>query len=353
MDNKKYTVEELLNDDSFIAFLMDAESPEGMEWKNRIADNEELAGEVAEARAVVDSLNYQDLSFSKAEEDQLWDKIAARTVDSSTTEIEKSGASWKWLKIAAALIPIVMASLWLIDQFQADDPVEQLSEVMISKECLYGRKMIVTLPDGSTVKLNSGSTISYYQDFERDVRSVWLQGEAFFDVKRNPDKPFVIISGNIRTQVLGTSFNIKSYEGEGKVDVTVASGLVSVSRYDKSQSDDLQWDNISGVVLNPSELVSYDKEVDEFSEIQTVDTDEILAWKSGVLVFKKAPFDEIVTRLERWYGVEFEMEESISIPDGFTGRFDNKSLRRVLEGISYTSKFDFEIEGKKVKIMKQ
>lgn len=353
MDNKKYTVEELLNDDSFIAYLMDAESPEGSKWKDRIANNEELAGEVVEARSVVDSLKYQDLSFTKAEENQLWDKIEKRTANTLETKEQTTVSSFKWLKIAAALIPVLMASLWLIDQIGLpSDPVEQLSDVMVSKECLYGRKMTVTLPDGSTVKLNSGSRISYYQDFERDIRSVWLQGEAFFDVKRNPDKPFIIISGNIRTQVLGTSFNIKSFEKEGKVDVTVASGLVSVSRYDESEPDNLQWDNISGVVLNPSELVSYDKSKDQFSEIKTVNTEEILAWKSGILVFKKAPFQEIVSRLERWYGVEFEVEESITIPDGFTGRFDNKSLRRVLEGISYTSKFEFEIEGKKVKIMK-
>ncbi|MEP4532139.1 MAG: FecR domain-containing protein [Cyclobacteriaceae bacterium] len=350
MNNKNYTVDELLLDDSFISYVLENKDSDTSKWETLLSDKPQLESNFVEAAEIIKSLKYQDLSFSESENAKIWNRIEIRTEISASQQKNKTLPMW--LKVAAALIPIIVSSIWVLGYFQETKVSQEISSSMVVKDCLNGRKMTVTLPDGSTVKMNSGTRISYNSRFEGDVRSVWLDGEAFFDVKRNPEKPFIIISGNIRTQVLGTSFNVKSYEEEGVVDVVVASGLVSVSRFDHNKPDKLQWDNISGVVLNPDELVSYDVENDKFSSIVQVSTDEYLAWKSGILVFKRAPFVEIVSRLERWYGVEFEMEDSIEIPDGFTGRFDNKSLRRVLEGISYTSKFDFEIEGKKVKISK-
>lgn len=350
MNNKNYTVEELILDDSFISYVLGSGDTDREKWDKLVSDSPELQSSFNEASDIIKAFKYQDLSFSESENAKIWNRIEIRTEISESQQKHKRLPMW--LKVAAALIPIIMSSLWIFDNLQQTTVNKEVSGTMVVKDCLNGRKMTVTLPDGSTVKLNSGTRISYNSIFEGDVRSVWLEGEAFFDVKRNPEKPFIIISGNIRTQVLGTSFNVKSYQEEGVVDVAVASGLVSVSRFDENEPDKLQWDNISGVVLNPDELVSYDIENDKFSDIVQVRTDEYLAWKSGILVFKRAPFVEIVSRLERWYGVEFEIEESIEIPDGFTGSFDNKSLRRVLEGISYTSKFDFEIDGKKVIISK-
>ena len=349
MNKKNYTVEDLLNDNSFISYIMDHDSPDGREWRVRLAQTPDLVSTANEAAEVIQSLKYQDLSFTRHEAEQIWNRIDRLTSDTHQVQM-----GWKlrdWVKVAAVLIPIVVSIFWLISNFQKNEGPVEMVETTITKDCPNGRKMQVTLPDGSTVKLNSGSRLTYKSSFDKDLRAVWLEGEAFFDVKRNTDKPFVIISGNIRTQVLGTSFNVKSYGEEGLVDVAVLSGLVSVSRFNESEPDRLQWDNISGVVLNPSELVSYNINEDKFSEIVEVDTDEILAWKSGILVFERATFEEIVKKLERWYGVEFEIDKSVEITDGFTGRFDNQSLRRVLEGIGYTSKFDFKIEGKKIKIM--
>jgi ferric-dicitrate binding protein FerR (iron transport regulator) len=210
---------------------------------------------------------------------------------------------------------------------------------IVSKSNPRGQKSLITLPDGSRVKLNAESYLEYPQDFAQS-REIKLVGEAFFEVVRDTLHPFVVTSGEVQVRVLGTSFNVQAFPFEEDMTVAVASGAVMVEK--KSQENGRQMSH-----LQPREMVKVNHKTGAF-EKTSFDPDELLAWKDGMLVFYKASFDEIVQKLERWYGVDFIIRRDNPITEGFTGRYDNPSLEVVLEGMSFSSDFTFQIEGDKV-----
>ncbi|MEQ9303312.1 MAG: hypothetical protein RJQ14_05295, partial [Marinoscillum sp.] len=169
MNKEKYTVEDLLNDSSFISYILDNDSPDGREWSVRLDQTPDLQNTANEAAEVIQSLKYQDLSFSRREEEQIWNRI-----DRLTSETPQVQMSWKfgdWVKVAAVLIPIVISTFWLISNFQLNERPVEIVESVITKDCPNGRKMQVTLPDGSTVKLNSGSRLTYKSTFDKGIRA--------------------------------------------------------------------------------------------------------------------------------------------------------------------------------------
>ena len=183
----------------------------------------------------------------------------------------------------------------------------------------------------------------YARPFAQDVREVYLEGEAFFDVAPNPDRPFIVRTGNISTKVLGTSFNIRTYPEEEAVKVAVVTGKVMVES--KTEAKDQQANQ--PILLKPSEMVTYDKKK-LTAEVAPIDIENIIAWNNDILIFNNARFSEVVDQLERWYGVEFKIQRGEPIKKGFSGVFENQSLEYVLEGISYTSDFQYELHGNTV-----
>ena len=169
-----------------------------------------------------------------------------------------------------------------------------------------------------------------------------LEGEAFFEVARDPSRPFTITSGNLKTKVLGTSFNVKAYAASNAIKVAVASGKVAVA------SDALNG-NGNELTLLPNEMAVYSKISDELT-ITTFDKLDELAWKDGVLAFKNRDINQITKELARWYGVTFVLDKKLNYDKDYTGAFDNKSLREVLEGISFVFNFQFKIDNKVVTI---
>ena len=245
-------------------------------------------------------------------------------------------------RIAAVLLLALGATLvlvWYAQQKNPDQPTENAIVPIVSKSNPRGQKSLITLPDGSQVKLNAESYLEYPQDFTQS-REVKLVGEAFFDVVRDTLHPFVVTAGEVRVRVLGTSFNVQAFPFEEDMTVAVASGAVMVEKKSNGKGREASQ-------LQPREMVKVNHKTGAF-EKTSFDPDELLAWKDGILMFYKASFDEIVQKLERWYGVDFIIRRNRPITDGFTGRYDNPSLEVVLEGMSFSSDFTYTIEGDKV-----
>ncbi|XOV92994.1 MAG: FecR family protein [Bacteroidota bacterium] len=254
-------------------------------------------------------------------------------------QIRKISIFNNWRGIAAAIALMIISGWFFLSQHEEG---EMVSEVMpfIIKSNPSGKKSLITLPDGSIVKLNSDSYIEYPEKFGED-RMVKLVGEAFFDVSRDTLHPFIISTGDIQVKVLGTSFNVKAFPFEESMTVAVASGKVLVEKKNKVNNKQVS-------TLLPSEMVSIYHKTGAFHKSR-FDPD-ILAWRDGVLVFKQASFTEIVERLERWYGVDIIVERSTPIKDGFTGRYENAALDVILKGMSFSSDFSFQINGDTVLI---
>lgn len=204
-----------------------------------------------------------------------------------------------------------------------------------------GGEYRIELADGTKVWLNSASRLQYPVVFSGDKREVYLEGEAYFEVKRDTAKPFVVHAGSQEITVLGTSFGVTAYEGETNDYTTLVSGKVKVAfeRTDKSY------------ILQPGMQVTYNKESGEVTE-RKVNTAEYVAWKDGMYVFKQKRLEDILTTLSRWYDFQvFYRSEDVKNVEfsGEVKRFDD--FNYLLSLIERTSDVKFIIDNKVVQVM--
>jgi transmembrane sensor len=196
----------------------------------------------------------------------------------------------QWLKIAAMLIIVAGTVFWLTRQGKNDS-----EEIRISNG--PGKIQRVDLPDGSTVWLNAGATLRYQTAFKKQ-RQIFLEGEAFFDVKPDPSHPFTVHAAGIQARVLGTSFNISADPSASHTVVSLLSGRLEVS-------------GASGLLsqLTPSQQLTFDRATRKAS-VLSVDTSLMVAWKKGMLRFSGEFLGDIAGKLENWYGISIRFEDS-------------------------------------------
>ena len=194
-----------------------------------------------------------------------------------------------------------------------------------------GGEYTLVLADGSKVFLNAESSLKYPVLFSGDLRKVKLEGEAYFEVKRNPDKPFVVDIGGMQVNVLGTTFGIRAYADEREIRTTLVSGRVNVSAGKQVYE------------LKPSEQAVFDKQT-EAVKVAAVDTELFVGWKDGRLVFDNCSLERILKDLGRWYSFEvfYATSAAKEIPFSLNIRKHEK-FAQVLELMQSTGKIQFEI----------
>ena len=178
------------------------------------------------------------------------------------------------------------------------------------------------LPDGSSGFLNAGSYIRFATVFKGKSREVILNGEAYFDVLSNPQKPFVVSGGNIKVVAYGTSFNVEAYPEDQVNKVTLVKGKVEVfgERNDKVRSLG---------ILTPGEMCVYNNE-ESSSEFVRVDASKITSWKEGKLTFINEPFNEVVKKLNRRYSVNIVIKDERLKDYSYLATFEDETLDEVL-----------------------
>ncbi|HEX3007103.1 MAG TPA: FecR domain-containing protein [Bacteroidales bacterium] len=189
-----------------------------------------------------------------------------------------------------------------------------------------------SLPDGTTGWLNSNSTISYKGNFI-NKRTVSLNGEAFFNVAKNPRKPFVVQTREVDVKVLGTKFNIASYLNENNVEVVLEEGKLVFT--DKA--------NDRSYTMKPNDLVVYSKKEKKYA-ITRVLSAKYTSWKEGKLVFRNDPVDVVVRRLERWYNVVIVNNVPASEDLRWRATFQDEDIEKVLDLMKRTLPIDYHIE---------
>lgn len=201
-------------------------------------------------------------------------------------------------------------------------------------EAATGERKEVVLPDGSRVWLNAGSSIDYPLVFQGNGRHVSLAGEAFFEVTRDPAHPFVIRSGALRTQVLGTSFNIKAYPDDSAIAVSVVTGQVQVSSAHTS------------VALSPDQQAVYGKSDDHLISRPYPNAAALASWKDGKLQFRNKPLHEVVRTLERRFAVSISVDgPSRGCPVLHADFDDNEPVGRILEMLAVSLNGRMEKDG--------
>ena len=202
-----------------------------------------------------------------------------------------------------------------------------------------GQKSTITLPDGTIVNLNGSSSLSYYDDTwkEGKVRSVILSGEGYFKVTSNAKKPFVVNTSGIAIKVLGTTFNVKSYDDDGAVETTLVEGKVVI---EKKAEENAAPEFIE---LFPDHKATFTKNSKQIV-LEKVKPESETAWVIGSLVFEDEPFSDIVKDLERWYGVKIVLSDNASLECRFNTRIENESLEEVLKLFSSTGNVRYHIQ---------
>lgn len=193
-----------------------------------------------------------------------------------------------------------------------------------------GGQYKVTLSDGSIVMLNSGSTLKFPNGFYGGERVVTVTGEAYFEVAKNPLKPFIVHCGNITTRVLGTKFNISAYKEDSQIKATLLSGKIKVSQNSTQNS----------VVLLPGEQASVDN---SSLAVNTVNAEDYTEWRNGVFFFSNENLASVMHHLSRWYNIDVDYA---SLPDKklYIKINKNVNLADVLRMISTTSNLKFQIK---------
>ena len=208
----------------------------------------------------------------------------------------------------------------------------------ISKATAFGEKLHFKLPDGSLVWLNAGSELQYPEKFDSLERLVHLKGEAYFEVEKGSDWPFSVVSENMTTTALGTSFNIKN-EKDDVLSISLVTGKVKV---ENALTDE-------NVLLLPGQQLNYSRPSKK-TAIGAFEETRVLGWKMGLLQFHSAAFEEVREELEKWYGVKIKVSGQPPRKWKLTGAYQDQNLEMVLHRISYIEQLDFTINEKDVQI---
>lgn len=204
-----------------------------------------------------------------------------------------------------------------------------------------GKLLQLTLSDGSQVWLNSDTKFRYPEKFGSGVREVFLEGEAFFDVSKDPSRPFRILSGGkLTTTVLGTSFNVKAYGNDDVNEVAVITGKVSVVH---TTSDNRS----SEVLLQPGQKAVLIKAQDLLSREEFSDKDHYTSWREGKLIFEDAPVDQVISSLSRYYNIDIKLSSESLETCRVTATFDPMPLEKVMYLLCFTLNAEYTHTGKK------
>jgi len=236
----------------------------------------------------------------------------------------------------AAILSLVFLVGFYGSQFFVQVPTEQNEAVLKEISMKKGQRGSVTLSDGTLVSLNSESSITLPDRFKSDVREVYLNGEAFFEVAKNEEKPFKIYVNGTVIEVLGTSFAVRAFPDDESVRTTVVEGLVSF----RSQDEDIS----EGVLLSAGDLGEFNLKRKKISKEFIENLDPYISWKEGYLTFEQASMTEVRKQLERKYDIEVVFEDSNIEFLELTAELKSRSLRNVLETISLSLGLEFELD---------
>lgn len=272
---------------------------------------------------------------------EIWKK--ANADNTIIQKLKRPYQTNSFMKYAAVVLLVVCSGL--VFYFQSRDKAPATVEnQLITKSNTAGRKSEIHLKDGTIINLNAESELSYHEVFSDTARMVWLEGEAFFDVAKDTSRPFYVISRDIIVQALGTSFNVSGYPEQGKFRVSLATGKVKVGEKSGSWLDK----TAPQITLEPGQEVYYQSEEKAFSTVQEFDANQVQGWIEGVLHFNKASLEDIIRKLERWYGVDIELVTPPERALNYTGQFKRQNLENVLTSMAFVNNFEFEINNKNV-----
>ena len=301
-------------------------------WSGKL----EKVHEQIDMEVLYESLN-TDMKKNKIE------YIEKDRVPKSTRESLEYSEKRKMRYIIPGLFAAVIIVFLIVVYFQFPEKVEQTPTIVqLEKSTEPGQKLSFHLDDGTRVVLNSGSKLYYPTSFDSYERKVILEGEAFFEVSKDINKPFRVVTQSVVTTALGTSFNINAFPGKENIEIALVTGKISVEKT-------LQSGKTNALILHPGEGATILKSDHTFSKSPFCFNQKI-GWKDGLICFQDADYHEMIRKLECWYGVSFQSNKTPAKEWKFSGKFENETLDNIMIALQFGHDFDYELLGKDVKL---
>lgn len=249
--------------------------------------------------------------------------------------IRKAPARSRILSIitrAAAILLLPVLALLLYTNF-SDKGLYTSNLCDLEVQAPAGSRMHIELGDGTKVWLNHGSKLKYPYRFEGKIRKVSLTGEAYFEVARNEEAPFIVGTDRLEVKATGTAFNVSAYPGDNFVETTLVEGKVIL--YESISNREIK-------ALSPNECLKFNSQKNVYS-LESVNTEKYTAWKDGLLVFKNDSIANIAKKLARWYNVEVEITNKKVEEYTCTATFTDETLPQVLELMTLAAPVSYKL----------
>jgi len=266
-----------------------------------------------------------------------WNKIQRKLLIQSQADLQKKSFYLRYFKYAS--IVLLLFTLGVTGYFFAFN-TKPGGEFYTVVSAPAGQKTQIMLPDSSIVNLNGGTTVRYNNAFGVENRYVELDGEGYFDVRKNAHNAFVVHTRQLDVKVYGTSFNVSAYSDDQTVEVGLKHGVVGIER-----------NNEEVLRMKPGQLATYHIGTEQF-DLQNGDMNMVSAWTNNELIFEEKSFDLICKYLERWYGVNIALSNDLIDNQKYTFHIKTESLKEVLQLIKELKPISYEVNGEEVKITK-
>ena len=276
--------------------------------------------------------------LSPIESHQLFERIR-QNIKSEPNPRRAILPKMNWTHVAASAIIFLLSSLSFF-LYVDNKETAQLGERIVTLAAGKGERASVVLPDGTTVRLNSETTLSYKQDFGKEDRRVSFSGEGFFEVKKDRKKKFIVKTEFLDVEVTGTSFNVYAYENKEFLEIALIGGSIITSTV---------CPPFKTMSVLPNEKVIYNKKTGKMSKECSLSKLET-AWLSNELVFRSESLRAVLKMVGRKYGVTFTTDNQTALNRIYTGVFDKEELEEVMAILKVHCQFDYRIKDDEVYI---
>jgi ferric-dicitrate binding protein FerR (iron transport regulator) len=251
-------------------------------------------------------------------------------------EIVPTRRSYTWMAVAASVTLLAAVSYFFISIGPAQPASETAIAVKtVTRTTTRGQRTTIVLADGTQIRLNANSTLSYPERFTGDTREIKLEGEGYFEVAHDPAHPFIVHSGHTATRVLGTSFNVQAIPSS--VTVTLVEGKVNIAAGGTTQN------------LQPNQQAVVNADSDQIATRQ-VDVSKYVGWTNNTLIFDHVTLKEAFAQMENWYNVDIQFANPALGKCFITARYENESLENVLNSLRFMLNVNFKIDRHRVRV---
>jgi len=391
-----YKAEDYLNDDYFVDSMLEPTSESETFWKILIDDNKINANEFISAYMTLKSLHVSKPEVSLERINVIWDRITETNRRNMFSK--KRFQIFRYAAVACSIVGIVGFSFFAVlkneknghtpsitdfaheniihtkqltnqiqlvsgsntlavEGVQAKVEYDANGKLKVNKQSVavnqstnlvkeiqefnqlrvpYGKRAFLKLSDGTSLWVNTGTTVTYPFEFAKDKREIFVDGEVFAEVFHDSKRPFIIKTEKLDVQVLGTVFNVSAYKEDTQTDVVLVSGLVNVKPK-----------NGKPTIIKPNQLFAY---TDQASTLRNVDVENYTSWHEGNYIFHNEPIENILLRLSRYYNVTMKLPSSAS---GITcsGKLELKDdLNQLLNGLSEITSMSYAVKNDEYRV---